>query len=109
VATDEHAGYAYRVMLDTVSAPRNAPADTPLPLYMTLMVKRGSGPFVTVQRLKLPAQWKWTNSSRIASFTLDPQPDGSGQIGLSWFVKAADQGDVTHYLGAGPQGIQIQS
>jgi predicted Ser/Thr protein kinase len=108
-ATDEHAGYAYRVMLDTVEAPRNATADTPLPLYMTLLVKRGSRPFVTVQRLKLPPEWKWTKSSRIASFTLDPQPDGSGQIGLSWFVKGGDQNDVTHYLGVGPQGIQLQS
>ncbi|MGZ4251603.1 MAG: serine/threonine-protein kinase, partial [Solirubrobacteraceae bacterium] len=102
VATDEHAGYSYRVMLDTVAAPRNSTANTPLPLYMTVLVKRGSGPFVTVQRLKLPPEWKWTKSSRIASFTLDPQPDGSGQIGLSWFVKGGDQNDVTHYLGVGP-------
>ena len=109
MATDEHAGYAYRVMLDTINAPHSATSDTPLPLYMTLMVKRGSRPFVTVQRLKLPPEWKWTKGSRIASFTLDPQPDGSGQIGLSWFVKAGDQNDVTHYLGVGPQGIQLQS
>jgi hypothetical protein len=109
VATDEHAGYSYRVMLDTVAAPPNSSADTPLPLFMTLMVRRGSEPFVTVQRLKLPAEWKWTKSSRIASFTLDPQPDGSGQIGLSWFVRGSDQNDVTHYLGVGPQGISQQS
>jgi serine/threonine protein kinase len=109
VATDEHAGYSYRVMLDTVAAPRKSPDNAPLPLYMTALVKRGSGPFVTVQRLKLPAEWTWTKSSRIASFTLDPQPDGSGQIGLSWFVKGGDQNDVTHYLGVGPQGISLQS
>ena len=109
VATDAPGGYSYRVMLDTVNAPANSASGTPLPLYMTLLAKRGSGQFVTVQRLKLPAAWKWTNSSTVASFTLDPQPDGSGQIGLSWFVKAGDQNDVTHYLGVGPQGIQIQS
>ncbi|MGZ4321655.1 MAG: serine/threonine-protein kinase [Solirubrobacteraceae bacterium] len=109
VATDAPGGYSYRVTLDTVNAPANSASGTPLPLYMTLLAKRGSGQFVTVQRLKLPAAWKCTNSSTVASFTLDPQPDGSGQIGLSWFVKAGDQNDVTHYLGVGPQGIQIQS
>jgi predicted Ser/Thr protein kinase len=108
-ATAERAGYAYRVMLDTVQAPRNAGADTPLPLYMTLLVRHGSMPFVTVQRLKLPPQWKWTKSSRIADFSLDPQPDGSGQIGLSWYVKGTDQTDVTHYIGVGPGGISLQS
>jgi hypothetical protein len=96
-------------MLDTVAAPRNAPANASLPLYMTLMVKRGSGRFVTVQRLKLPPEWKWTKSSRIADFHVDPEPDGSGQISLSWFVNAGDHNDVTHYLGAGPQGIDLQS
>jgi predicted Ser/Thr protein kinase len=105
----EAAGYTYRVMLDTVAAPPNSPADTPLPLYMTLMVKRGSSPFVTVQRLKLPADWQWTTSSRIAEFMVSGQPDGSGQIDFSWFVKEADHEDVTHYLGAGPQGISFQS
>ncbi len=88
---------------------QTVPPGTKLPLYMTLLARRGSGPFVTVQRLKLPDAWKWTNSSTVASFTLDPEPDGSGQIGLSWFVRAGDQSDVTHYLGVGPQGIQIQS
>jgi serine/threonine protein kinase len=109
VAADAPGGYSYRVMLDTVNAPANTASGTPLPLYMTLLAKRGSGQFVTVQRLRLPSAWKWTNGSTVASFTLDPQPDGSGQIGLSWFVKAGDQNDVTHYLGVGPQGIQIQS
>jgi hypothetical protein len=109
VAADAPGGYSYRVMLDTTDAPANSASGTKLPLYMTLLARRGSGPFVTVQRLKLPDAWKWTNSSTVASFTLDPQPDGSGQIGLSWFVKAGDQNDVTHYLGVGPQGIQIQS
>ena len=108
-AVDAPGGYSYHVLLDTTDAPANSASGTKLPLYMTLLARRGSGPFVTVQRLKLPDAWKWTNSSTVASFTLDPEPDGSGQIGLSWFVKAGDQNDVTHYLGVGPQGIQIQS
>jgi hypothetical protein len=74
---------------------------------MTLLARRGSTPFVTVQRLKLPSVWKWTSSSIVASYTLDANPDGSGQIGLSWFVIAGDRSDVTHYLTVGPQGIQI--
>lgn len=109
VVTDQQHGYAYRAMLDTVKAPRNAPSNASLPLYMTLMVKRGSGPFVTVERRKLPPEWKWTKSSRIVSFRLDSEPDGSRQVSLSWYVKAGDQNDVTHYLGAGPQGIELQS
>ncbi|HEY1512000.1 MAG TPA: serine/threonine-protein kinase [Solirubrobacteraceae bacterium] len=106
-ATVAPGGYSYRVTLDTVDAPANASQTTPLPLYMTLEGRRGSGPFVTVERVKLPASWRWTASSRVASFTLDPEPDGSGQIGLSWFVKDGDRSDVTHYLGVGPQGIQF--
>jgi predicted Ser/Thr protein kinase len=109
VATDAPGGYSYRVTLDTVNAPSNAPSGTSLPLYMTLIAKRGSMPFVTVQRLKLPPEWKWTKGSRVASFTLDPQPDGYGQIGLSWFVHAGDSNDVTHYITVGPQGLQLDS
>lgn len=100
-------GYAYRLMLATVNAPRGAGPGKSLPLYLTLQARRGSQPLVTVQQLELPAAWRWTVSSIVASFTLDPNPDGSGQVGLSWFVKAGDRNDVTHYLGVGPQGIQI--
>ena len=74
---------------------------------MTLMARRGSMPFVTVQRLQLPSTWAWTKSSIVASFTLDPNPDGSGQVGLSWYAVAGDQTDVTKYLSVGPQGIQL--
>ena len=34
-------------------------------------------------------------------------PDGSGQVGRSWYAVAGDQTDVTHYLQVGPQGIQV--
>jgi predicted Ser/Thr protein kinase len=109
VANDAPGGYSYRAMLDTVAAPPNAGPDTPLPLYMTLLVKHRSMPFVTVQRLKLPPEWKWTKSSRVNAFTIDSQPDGYGQIALSWYVKGTDHNDVTHYITAGPQGLQLDS
>jgi hypothetical protein len=48
-------------------------------------------------------------SSILSSFTLDPEPDGSGQLALSWFVHSGDQNDVTHYIGVGPQGFALQS
>lgn len=101
------AGYEYRLALDTVNAPGGSSERTPLPLYLTLMARRGAMPFVTVQRLQLPSIWRWTKSSIVASFTLDPNPDGSGQVGLSWFVVAGDRQDVTHYITVGPQGIQL--
>jgi hypothetical protein len=43
----------------------------------------------------------------VASFTLDPNPDGAGQVGLSWYAVAGDQADVTKYLSVGPQRIQL--
>jgi hypothetical protein len=107
VSVTAPAGYEYRLALDTTTAPSGSSARTPLPLYLTLMARRGSMPFVTVQRLKLPSTWRWTASSIVASFTLDPDPDGSGQVGLSWYVVAGDRTDVTHYLTVGPQGIQL--
>jgi hypothetical protein len=107
VSVKAPAGYEYRLALDTVNAPRGSTARTQLPLYLTLMARRGSQAFVTVQRLKLPSKWRWTKSSLIASFTLDPEPDGSGQVGLSWFVMGGDKNDVTHYLTVAPQGIFI--
>jgi len=107
VALKAAAGYEYRLSLDTEDAPPGSTARTRLPLYMTLMARRGSMPFVTVQRLKLPSTWPWTKSSIVASFTLDPNPDGSGQVGLSWYAVGGDQTDVTHYLSVGPQGIQL--
>jgi hypothetical protein len=103
------AGYRYRVTLATVNAPRGASPRSQLPLYLTLMAKRGSMPFVTVQQTKLPAAWRWTVSSLLASFTLDPNPDGSAQLALSWFVVSGDRSDVTHYIGVGPQGFAIES
>jgi hypothetical protein len=48
-------------------------------------------------------------SSLLASFTLDPNPDGSAQLALSWFVVSGDRSDVTHYIGVGPQGFAIES
>jgi hypothetical protein len=107
VSLKARAGYEYRLALDTINAPSGSSARTQLPLYLTLKARRGSQPFVTVERLKLPSSWRWTKSSLIASFTLDPNPDGSGQVGLSWFVIAGDKNDVTHYLTVAPQGIFI--
>jgi predicted Ser/Thr protein kinase len=107
VALKARAGYEYRLSLETEDAPPGSTARTRLPLYMTLMARRGSMPFVTVQRLKLPSIWPWTRSSIVASFTLDPNPDGSGQVGLSWYAVAGDKTDVTHYLDVGPQGIRL--
>jgi predicted Ser/Thr protein kinase len=107
VALKARAGYEYRLSLETEDAPPGSTARTRLPLYMTLMARRGSMPFVTVQRLKLPSVWPWTRSSIVAAFTLDPNPDGSGQVGLSWYAVAGDQTDVTHYLDVGPQGIRL--
>ena len=107
VALKAAAGYEYRLALETVEAPQGSTARTRLPLYMTLMARRGPMPFVTVQRLQLPSTWAWTKSSIVASFTLDPNPDGSGQVGLSWYAVAGDQTDVTKYLSVGPQGIQL--
>jgi hypothetical protein len=109
VSVSAPAGYQYRVSLDTVDAPKGASPRAQLPLYLTLMAKRGATPFVTVQQLKLPPAWRWTASSILASFTLDPEPDGSGQLALSWFVVSGDHNDVTHYIGVGPQGFALQS
>jgi predicted Ser/Thr protein kinase len=105
--TSAPGGYQYRLTFSTINAPASAPASTVLPLYLTLQARRGSSKLITVQRLKLPAAWRWRKDSRIASFTLDPDPDGSGQVGLSWYVKTGDTGDVTHYLNVAPQGISI--
>ncbi|HEY1518415.1 MAG TPA: serine/threonine-protein kinase [Solirubrobacteraceae bacterium] len=107
VALKARAGYEYRLSLETEDAPPGSTARTRLPLYMTLMARRGSMPFVTVQRLELPSIWPWTRSSIVASLTLDPNPDGSGQVGLSWYAVGGDKTDVTHYLDVGPQGIRL--
>jgi hypothetical protein len=109
VSVSAPAGYQYRVSLDTINAPKGASPRAQLPLYLTLMAKRGARPFVTVEQLKLPPSWRWTVSSILSSFTLDPEPDGSGQLALSWFVHSGDQNDVTHYIGVGPQGFALQS
>jgi serine/threonine protein kinase len=102
-------GYTYRAFLATVNLPPSAPASTRLPLYVTLQARRGAMPFVTVEQLRLPSRWVWTGTSVVTSFRLDPNPDGSGGIGVSWIVTPNEENAVTHYLTIGPQGIQVDS
>jgi hypothetical protein len=99
------AGYRYRLVLATTKAPAGASLDTPVPYYFILSARRGNEPFATVQQLKLP--FSFTASSSVASFQLDPNPDGSANVGLSWFVKRGDATDVTHYFTVSPSGINI--
>jgi serine/threonine protein kinase len=100
-------GYGYRVVIATIKAPLGASSSTIIPYYLTLSARHGSDPLQTVQRLKLP--WTFTTSSIIAQFRVDPNPDGSLNVGLSWFVKKGDTADQTHYLSLTPQGIDINS
>jgi serine/threonine protein kinase len=100
-------GYGYRLVVSKVQPPAGASPRTPVPYYFTLYARRGSQPLMTVERLKLP--WPFTASSLIAQLQVDPNPDGSLNVGFSWFVRRGDTGDQTHYFTLTPQGINVNS
>jgi hypothetical protein len=100
-------GYSYRLVLATVRAAPGALPATRRPLFLTLHARRGRAPFVLVESRRLP--WRWTVGSIVTQFQLDPNPDGSGNVGLSWLVLPRDQNTVTHYFTITPQGININS
>jgi hypothetical protein len=74
---------------------------------LTLWVRRGAGPLLRVEGLKLP--WRFTATSTITQFALTPNSDGSGNLALSWLVGGGDTSGVTHYLTVTPAGIAIDS
>ncbi len=82
--TSAPGGYRYRLVLSAVKPPRGATAATPVSYYFTLSTRRGNQPFVTVHRQKLP--YAFTATSVIADFSLDPNPDGTSGVDLSWYV-----------------------
>jgi predicted Ser/Thr protein kinase len=100
-------GYSYRLALWTVRTPASTPPATREPYSFVLAVRRGSGPFVVVDRQQLPFQF--TASSMIYQFAFDRNKDGTGNVGLSWYVKPGDTTDVTHYFTVTPTGIRIDS
>jgi hypothetical protein len=103
--TSAPGGYHYRLLLSAVKLPRGATVATPVPYYFTLSVGRGSQPPVIVHRLKLP--YPFTASSVIADFSVDPNPDGSANAALSYYVKQGDPTDVTHYFTLEPNRINV--
>jgi hypothetical protein len=100
-------GYSYRLALWTVRTPASTPPATPEPYSFVLAVRRGAGPFVVVDRRQLP--FRFTASSMIYQFAFDRNNDGTGNVGLSWYVKPGDTTDVTHYFTVTPTGINIDS
>jgi hypothetical protein len=103
--TSAPGGYHYRLLLSAVKPPRGASVATPVPYYFTLSVRRGSQPLVIVHRLKLP--YPFTANSVIADFSVDPNPDGSANAALSWYVRQGDPTDMTHYFTLAPNRINI--
>jgi hypothetical protein len=100
-------GLHYRLELAKAPTSPTTSPETPVSYYFNLWVGRGNGPLMHVQRLKLP--FIFTASSFISSFTLDSEPTGIGNVGLSWFVKNGDTSTVTHYFTLMPTGIAVDS
>ncbi len=100
-------GYSYRLALWTVQTPAGTAPSTPEPYSFVLAVSRGGGPFAIVEKRKLP--FRFTASSVIKQFQFDPSRDGTGNVGLSWYLKNGETNDQTHYFTILPTGIQIDS
>ena len=98
-------GYQYRLVLSAVRPPRGATVGTRVPYYLTLLVRRGSGRFVTVHRLKLP--YPFTASSTISQFDVGANDDGSGNAMLSWYVRQGDEESMTEYFTLTPNRINL--
>ncbi|MCA1690617.1 MAG: hypothetical protein LC720_09415, partial [Actinobacteria bacterium] len=98
-------GYRYRLALAMVRAPPGASVGTPVAYYLTLAVARGGQPLVTVERLRVP--YAFTASSVVADFSVGPDPDGTSNAALSWYVRQGDATDVTHYFTLAPNRINV--
>jgi hypothetical protein len=106
-ATTSPGGYHYRLVLSAAGQAGSASPARRVPYYFTLSVARGNRPATRVQQLKLP--FAFTSSSVIAEFTVDPEPRGIANVGLSWYVRRGDANDVTHYFTLSTRGVQIDS
>ncbi len=103
--TSAPGGYRYRLLLSAVDPPRGGSPGTPVAYYLTLSVRRGSRPLVVVHRLRVP--YPFTASSAVADFSVSPNPDGTGNAALSWYVRQGDPTDVTHYFTLTPNRINV--
>jgi hypothetical protein len=95
-----------------LSVPRQAaggPA-VAVPLTMSLLAARGHERLRVVQRKRLPVPpYRFAKNSYVSEFKLDPNPDGSGNVGLSWYVHPGDATTVTCYSGVSLGGISLYS
>jgi hypothetical protein len=101
------ANHTYRLVLSTAPRPATTVANGRAPHYFTLWVRQSGGPFLQVQRLRLP--WRFTVTSTITQFALTPNGDGSANVSLSWLIGGGNTNDVTHYLTLTPSGIIVDS
>jgi predicted Ser/Thr protein kinase len=94
-----------------LSVPRDAAGGktASVPLTMSLLAARGSEPLRVVQREKLPSPpYTFAKDSYISDFQLDSTPDGSGNVGISWYVHPGGKA-VTCYSGVSLGGISLYS
>jgi hypothetical protein len=81
-----------------------------VPLTMSLLGARGREPLQLVQRERLPSPpYRFAKNSYVSDFKLDSNPDGSGNVGLSWYVHPGDRATVTCYSGVSFGGISLYS
>jgi hypothetical protein len=86
-----------------LSVPRQAAA---VPLTMSLLGARGRGSLRVVERKPLPDRYRFAKQSYVIDFKLGSNADGSGNVGLSWFVDPGDRKtEVTCYVSVSLSGI----
>lgn len=80
------------------------------PLTMSLLGARGSQPLRVVERRPLPDNYPFEKRSYLVDFRLDSHPDGSGGVGLSWFVDPRNhKTEITCSLDVSLNGISYNS
>jgi len=80
------------------------------PLTVSLLAARGNEPLRLVERKPLPDRYPFRKGSYVNDFRLGSNADGSGNVGVSWFVEpGASKAQVVCSLDVSLDGISYNS
>jgi hypothetical protein len=97
----------------SMSVPTKSPAGASelVPLTMSLLAsQRSTGQMRVIERRRLPSNpYRYAKDSYFTDYQFDRNPDGSGNVGMSWYLHPGDKTTITCYTTVSLKGISLNS